>query len=84
MEERQLGFADVKIRQDGGDHSALPYIHILMCGLKAWSTQTAADGVEEARKKFGAKGKEWAEHGVLLEIFRHRAVKLALEAHELC
>jgi acyl-CoA oxidase len=48
--------ADLKSRQERGDHSTLPYIHMLMCGLKAWSTQTAADGAEEARKMCGGHG----------------------------
>ncbi|KUJ19073.1 acyl-CoA oxidase [Mollisia scopiformis] len=51
-----LAHADLRIRQTNGDHSTLPYIHALMCSLKAWSTQTAADGAEEARKMCGGHG----------------------------
>jgi acyl-CoA oxidase len=39
-----------------GNHSTLPYVHMLMCGLKAWTSQTAADGAEEARKMCGGHG----------------------------
>ncbi|KAE9367899.1 acyl-CoA oxidase [Stipitochalara longipes BDJ] len=49
-------FLDLKSRQERGDHSTLPYLHMLTCGLKAWSTQTAADGAEEARKMCGGHG----------------------------
>lgn len=42
--------------QQIGDHSSLPFTHALMCGLKAWSTQTAADGAEDARKMCGGHG----------------------------
>lgn len=38
------------------DMSSLPYNHTLICGLKAWATQTCADGVEEARKMCGGHG----------------------------
>ncbi|KAF8857328.1 acyl-CoA oxidase [Acephala macrosclerotiorum] len=48
--------ADLRVRQELGDHSKLPFMHILMCGLKAWGTQTAADGAEEARKMCGGHG----------------------------
>ena len=34
----------------------MPYLHMLTCGLKAWATQTAADGAEEARKMCGGHG----------------------------
>lgn len=43
-------------RQQQGDHSALAYNHTLICGLKAWATQTAADGAEDARKMAGGQG----------------------------
>lgn len=43
-------------RQANGDHSALPHHHILMCGLKAWSTESASNGVEDARKMCGGHG----------------------------
>lgn len=36
-----------------GNHSSLPYVHMLMSGLKAWSTQAAFDGAEDARKMCG-------------------------------
>jgi len=49
-------FLDLKSRQERGNHSTLPYLHMLTCGLKAWSTQTAADGAEEARKMCGGHG----------------------------
>jgi acyl-CoA oxidase len=42
--------------QKQGNHSTLPYIHMLTCGLKAWTSQTAADGAEEARKMCGGHG----------------------------
>ncbi|KAE8446818.1 hypothetical protein EG329_011595 [Mollisiaceae sp. DMI_Dod_QoI] len=46
----------LRVRQENGDHSTLSYVHTLMCGLKAWSTQTAADGAEDARKMCGGHG----------------------------
>lgn len=49
-------YSELKVHQKNGDHSMLPYIHMVMCGLKAWSTQTAADGAEEARKMCGGHG----------------------------
>jgi len=49
-------YLDLKARQESGDHSTLPYIHMLVCGLKAWSAQTAFDGAEEARKICGGHG----------------------------
>ncbi|TVY39291.1 Peroxisomal acyl-coenzyme A oxidase, partial [Lachnellula subtilissima] len=39
-----------------GDHASLPYVHMIMAGLKAWCTQTAADGAEDARKLCGGQG----------------------------
>jgi acyl-CoA oxidase len=47
---------DLLTRQHNGDHSTLPFVHALMCGLKAWSTQMAANGVEDARKMCGGHG----------------------------
>jgi acyl-CoA oxidase len=140
-------YVDLNVRQKKVDHSTLPYIHMLMCGLKAWSTQTAADGAEEARKMCGghgylvmsglpeivnsitatctfegenfvmwgqvarymlkgldanscpedmaytasyypspicsANGQDFLDHGVLLEIFKHRAARLAHEVYHL-
>ncbi len=136
-------------QQARGDHRKLSYVHMLFCGLKAWATQTAADGAEEARKMCGghgymnisglpeivagitamctfegenvvmwgqvarylmkgidfinlpedmnymspyrhssskvcsAKGAQFTDHSVLLEIFHHRAARLAFEAHAL-
>ena len=46
----------MEAQQTNGDHSALPYNHNLAAGLKAWSTQTAADGAEDARKCCGGQG----------------------------
>jgi acyl-CoA oxidase len=43
-------------RQSHGDQSMLSHIHILMCGLKAWSTETASVGAEDARKMCGGHG----------------------------
>jgi acyl-CoA oxidase len=43
-------------QQAQGKHDMLPYVHMLMSGLKAWSTQTAADGAEDARKACGGHG----------------------------
>ncbi|PVH81351.1 acyl-CoA oxidase [Cadophora sp. DSE1049] len=42
--------------QAAGNHTTLAYTHMLLCGLKAWATQTAADGAEEARKMCGGHG----------------------------
>ncbi|TVY32576.1 Peroxisomal acyl-coenzyme A oxidase, partial [Lachnellula occidentalis] len=42
--------------QARGDHASLPYVHMIMAGLKAWCTQTAADGAEDARKLCGGQG----------------------------
>lgn len=42
--------------QTRGDHKFLPYNHMLMAGLKAWSTETAGDGAETARKACGGHG----------------------------
>lgn len=49
-------YLDLLTRQQNGDHSTLPFVHALMCGLKAWSTQTAADGAEDTRKMCGGHG----------------------------
>jgi len=46
----------MQLQQTIGDHSSLPYNHNLAAGLKAWSTQTAADGAEDARKCCGGQG----------------------------
>jgi len=46
----------MQMQQTKGDHASLPYNHNLAAGLKAWSTQTAADGAEDARKCCGGQG----------------------------
>jgi acyl-CoA oxidase len=48
--------AKLSAEQATGNHELLPYTHMLFCGLKAWSTQTAADGAEDARKMCGGHG----------------------------
>lgn len=42
--------------QNRNDHSALPSVHALAAGLKAYVTGEAADGGEEARKLCGGHG----------------------------
>ncbi|KAH7400221.1 hypothetical protein BKA64DRAFT_694778 [Cadophora sp. MPI-SDFR-AT-0126] len=42
--------------QAAGNHTTLAYTHMLLCGLKTWATQTAADGAEDARKMCGGHG----------------------------
>ncbi|KAF2117114.1 acyl-CoA dehydrogenase/oxidase C-terminal [Lophiotrema nucula] len=49
-------YEKLREEQDTGDHASLPYFHALTAGLKAWSTQTAADGAEDARKCCGGQG----------------------------
>ncbi|KAF8587792.1 acyl-CoA oxidase [Ramaria rubella] len=49
-------YQDLLIRQNCGDHSALAYGHIITASLKAFATQTAADGVEDVRKCCGGHG----------------------------
>ncbi|KAF8576754.1 acyl-CoA oxidase [Ramaria rubella] len=49
-------YQDLVVQQSRGDHSALPYGHITTASLKAYATQTAADGVEDARKCCGGHG----------------------------
>ena len=51
-----VAFENMAELQRKSDHSLLPYMHMLSSGLKAWSTQTAADGAEEARKCCGGQG----------------------------
>jgi len=46
----------MQAQQTNGNYAALPYNHNLAAGLKAWSTQTAADGAEDARKCCGGQG----------------------------
>ncbi|GLB42030.1 putative acyl-CoA oxidase family protein [Lyophyllum shimeji] len=49
-------YEDLISRQAQDDHSTLPYGHITTAALKAWATQTAADGAEDARKCCGGHG----------------------------
>ncbi|KAF7968804.1 hypothetical protein HWV62_29276 [Athelia sp. TMB] len=49
-------YKDLAARQAQGDHSTLPYGHITTAALKAFATQTAADGAEDARKCCGGHG----------------------------
>ncbi|KAF7985623.1 hypothetical protein HWV62_2119 [Athelia sp. TMB] len=49
-------YKDLAARQAQGDHSTLPYGHITTAALKAFATQTAADGTEDARKCCGGHG----------------------------
>ncbi|KAL1955411.1 hypothetical protein VTO42DRAFT_8567 [Malbranchea cinnamomea] len=48
--------AEIRSGQAKGDFSSLGYFHVLFAGLKAWNTQIAADGAEEARKSCGGHG----------------------------
>lgn len=48
--------SEIKVGQDKGDYSSLGYFHVLFAGLKAWNTQVAADGTEDARKSCGGHG----------------------------
>jgi acyl-CoA oxidase len=52
----ETSYKDMIHRQAHGDHSALSHHHILMCGLKAWSTESASDGAEDARNMCGGHG----------------------------
>ncbi|KAG6912595.1 hypothetical protein DXG01_013548, partial [Tephrocybe rancida] len=49
-------YQDLVLRQSRGDHSTLAYGHITTASLKAWATQIAADGAEDARKCCGGHG----------------------------
>ncbi|KAI9720645.1 MAG: hypothetical protein M1812_002825 [Candelaria pacifica] len=49
-------YQDTRAHQSQGDNSTLPYCHITMAGMKAYATQVAADGVEDARKCCGGHG----------------------------
>ncbi|KAL8834117.1 MAG: hypothetical protein Q9170_003920 [Blastenia crenularia] len=49
-------YQDVVARQIEGDHSTLPYGHAVTAALKAYSTQVAFDGAEDARKCCGGYG----------------------------
>jgi acyl-CoA oxidase len=48
--------ADLKSGLDKGDFSLLGYYHVLFAGLKAWNTQVACEGAEDARKCCGGHG----------------------------
>lgn len=39
-----------------GDNSKLSYVHMIMCGLKAWSTQMTFEGADDARRMCGGHG----------------------------
>ncbi|KAL8826624.1 MAG: hypothetical protein Q9191_003688 [Dirinaria sp. TL-2023a] len=49
-------YQDVVHRQTKGDHSTLPYGHAITAALKAYATQVAFDGAEDARKCCGGYG----------------------------
>ena len=49
-------YEDLERRQGNGDFSATTDTHILLSGIKAWATATAADGAEDARKCCGGAG----------------------------
>ena len=49
-------YGEVLAQQKRGDSGLLPYCHALTAGLKAYATQIAADGVEDARKCCGGHG----------------------------
>lgn len=49
-------YDDLIVRRRRDDHSRLPFLHMLGAGMKAWATQTAADGAEDARKCCGGQG----------------------------
>ncbi|KAF2802696.1 acyl-CoA oxidase [Mytilinidion resinicola] len=49
-------YAILRKQQDAGNHGGLPYNHTLAAGLKAWATQAASDGAEDARKCCGGQG----------------------------
>ena len=49
-------YQDVVARQAQGDHSTLPHGHAVTAALKAYATQMAFDGAEDARKCTGGYG----------------------------
>ncbi|KAF8142701.1 acyl-CoA dehydrogenase/oxidase [Mycena galopus ATCC 62051] len=54
---RDMGAAyDVLVDRDHFESDSLPGIHVMLAGLKAYATQTVADGVEDARKCCGGHG----------------------------
>jgi acyl-CoA oxidase len=52
----ELIYQDLVTRQQAGDHSTLAYGHITTASLKAYATQVASDGAEDARKCCGGHG----------------------------
>lgn len=49
-------YQEILARQKEGDHSTLPYGHAITAALKAYATQVAFDGAEDARKCCGGYG----------------------------
>ncbi|RHZ50088.1 hypothetical protein CDV55_102092 [Aspergillus turcosus] len=49
-------FSDFQREKSQGNLGRLPFIHALSTALKAWTTNTAAVGAEEARKMCGGQG----------------------------
>jgi acyl-CoA oxidase len=49
-------YEDTVARQSRGDATQLPYNHATTAGLKAYATQIAADGAEDARRCCGGHG----------------------------
>lgn len=49
-------YAELDASRIRGDFSSMGYYHVLFAGLKAWNTQVAADGAEDARKSCGGHG----------------------------
>jgi acyl-CoA oxidase len=49
-------YTRLRLGQDVGDNSLLPYAHSLLAGTKAWATQVASDAAEDARKCCGGHG----------------------------
>jgi acyl-CoA oxidase len=47
---------EMQAEQASGNHRLLSTFHVLSSGLKAWATQTAVDGAEDARKMCGGHG----------------------------
>lgn len=52
-------YKKLRQEQEDGNHTSLPYVHSLASGLKAWATQEAADGAEDARKCCGGHGEHF-------------------------
>ncbi|KAI1915215.1 hypothetical protein LOZ65_005518 [Ophidiomyces ophidiicola] len=49
-------YMSLKNVAEQNDFASLGYYHMLLAGLKAWNTQIAADGAEDARKCCGGHG----------------------------